>query len=41
MKAPYQNVIKLYGSKRDVDPFSSTVAEGINFLGELYDERIG
>ena len=32
---------KLYWSKREVNPFSPTVSEGVNFLGELYDEGIG
>ena len=32
---------KLYCRKREVNPFSSTVAEGVNFIGELYDEGIG
>ena len=32
---------KLYCSEREVNPFSPTIAEGISFLGELYDEGIG
>ena len=32
---------KLYCSARQINPFSPAVEEGINFLGELYDQGIG
>ena len=34
-------MIFLNCSKREVNPISPTVAEGVKFIGELYDEGIG
>ena len=34
-------MIFLNCSKREVNPISPTVAEGVNFIGDLYDKGIG
>ena len=34
-------MIFLNCSKREVNPISPTAAEGVNFIGELYDKGIG
>lgn len=38
---PYINRWEQYCHKREIDPFSAPVEEGVNFLAELYDSGVG